>query len=93
MPGTKEGAEKRRQTMIAKYGSMEAYQEAQRQQAAKGGANHNPDNPGSFANRKKREHKRVSARGGKASAEGRKGKAPIDATTDMPDTTARRGVE
>lgn len=53
MPGTKEGAAKRRETMIKKAGSQEAYLKLQRDQAAKGGKNANPNHPANFRNNRK----------------------------------------
>jgi general stress protein YciG len=72
MAGTKEGAAKRRQTMIDRYygGDEQAYLAAQRQQAARGGANANPDNPANFKNNKKLASK-AGKKGGKLSKRGK----------------------
>lgn len=71
MAGTKQGAIKRRETLIRKLGGEQAYIESQRQTAAKGGSNHNPDNKGSFAKRSKRDLKQIAAKGGKSGKHGK----------------------
>lgn len=66
MPGTKEGAAKRRATMIAKAGGEAAYLELQRRQASKGGRNSNASgNPTNFGNNPELARK-AGKRGGKA---------------------------
>lgn len=89
MAGTKAGAKKRRETLIRKAGGKEKYLEMQRKTAAKGGANHNPNNPGSFANRDRDQLAPIWSKGGR---NGRR-KEPIDATADQPEGKTRVAVE
>lgn len=74
MAGTKEGAAKRRQTMIDRHygGDEQAYLSAQREQAARGGSNANPDNPANFRNNSKLASK-AGKKGGKRSRRGKAG--------------------
>jgi len=70
MAGTKEGAAKRRATLIAKAGGEAAYLAMQRSNAAKGGANSNPDNPANFKNNRK-----LARKAGKKSGKVRAGRS------------------
>lgn len=86
MSGTKQGAEKRRQTLIQKFGSVEAYQQWQREQAAKGGVKAGGQTSTNFKN-----NRELAARAGRIG--GRKSKrkpAPlaqetIRANVDQPE--------
>lgn len=84
MGGTREGAAKRRQTIIdTKFGGDEqAYIAWQRNNASKGGKLGGANSPTNFKNLKPKQHKAISAKGGKAT---------IKANKDMP--AARRGIE
>ncbi len=79
MAGTKEGAAKRRQTMIDRYygGDEQAYLKAQREQAGRGGANANPNNPANFKNNSKLASK-AGKKGGKLSKRGKPTKVGIE---------------
>lgn len=95
MAGTKQGAIKRRQTLIKKLGGEEAYIESQRQTGAMGGAKpQRKKQKGSFASLRKRELKKIAAKGGKL---GKRGKPPIlgvepDLPTIKPEEGTHRGA-
>jgi len=84
MGGTKEGAAKRRQTIIdTKFGGDEqAYIAWQRSNASRGGRIGGAKSPTNFKHLKPSEHKLISSKGGKATIKG---------TKDMP--AAKRGIE
>lgn len=86
MSGTKQGAAKRRQSIIDNRfnGDVDAYNEWQRKNASQGGKKGGPLSSGNFKNIDPRKHKKISAKGGKAS---------IKAHKDMPDSVGILGIE
>lgn len=86
MAGTKEGAAKRRATMIAKAGGLDKYLEQQRQAAASGGRNSNKNgNPSNFGN-----NPELARKAGRRGGEARSAKYANEADGQ---TGAKRGVE